>query len=200
MHTHIYIYIYTNVIYLKAYASAADPFPEAHARVFGPLCPNGLRVPAPGQAAGINDGAPQATRTLTVKGTPTQCAECHCWKAEESFPEAQRTYRSCAKRVCDDCVEKRRCANCGASLTKGLFTESEWKQATKGTKRGRRGKCMNCMDRNLEQKRCCGCQRSLPQNKYGSRTMWLRGDDRRKCKECSRRGVWTCTQCKQTIS
>jgi len=138
-------------------------------------------------------------REMAGKGTPIQCVECHCWKAEVSFPEAGRTYRSCAKRVCDDCVEKRRCAACGASLTKSVFTDAEWKQATKGTKRGRRGKCRNCMDRNLEQKRCCGCQRSLRQDKYSSMAMWLRGDDRRKCKECSRKGIWTCTQCKRSL-
>jgi len=138
-------------------------------------------------------------REMTAKGTPIQCVECCCWKAEVSFPEAQRTYRSCAKRVCDDCVEKRRCEACGESLTKNVFTESEWKRATKRTKKGKQGKCINCMQWNREQKACCGCQRSLPESAYSSTRMWRRDDDRRKCKECSRKGVWNCTQCKRSL-
>ena len=131
---------------------------------------------------------------------PLQCVKCLYWKSEESYPNAQRNYRSSGTRVCLDCTKKRRCQECKELREKDAFTASEWQMANHKRKRCR-GKCKKCMSRGHQEKPCYKCKQTLAEEAFGQR-MWRLGDTERCCKKCMSRDHQEkpCCACKETLT
>ena len=67
---------------------------------------------------------------LVARGTPLECTNCGLWKSLDSFEEAQRHPNKINTRVCEDCVERRKCKGvCGEAKTQENFTAAEWQHA-----------------------------------------------------------------------
>ena len=63
------------------------------------------------------------------RGTPLECLNCHRWRPEEAFSEDQRQNR--VHRLCEACIDRRKCKGCHEMLLEQSFTSSEWTHALK---------------------------------------------------------------------
>ena len=157
----------------------------------------------------------QCMKNATEAGTPYECTVCGLWKEEAAFTEKQRSFRSTAKRVCIDCLEKRRCRGaCNSLLHETEFNAREWREA--GWPSSKRGMCKRCMPRGTymegdtqEVRRCRGeCGKYRREIDF-SRYEWIMAKKTVKqqgvCLQCAKnkkvktRGVWMCVECQVSL-
>jgi hypothetical protein len=136
-------------------------------------------------------------------GTPMRCNNCGIWKIEAAIPEKYR-YNWCLRtRVCETCVERRKCrGKCEKYLDESQFTKSEWDHA--GWPHDHRGKCRDCRERGQETKPCAKCHERYPREAYikpgASDDAWFSNDYERTCLKC--RGspkTKQCSKCKKYL-
>ena len=99
-------------------------------------------------------------------------------------------------RVCNNCVERRRCrGTCGALLDKDHFTAEEWRRAHQPMSTD--GYCKKCMKRNKHEKPCAGCSKWFPKDDHFTNRMWENTDEERRCKRCmyKNRDEKPCSSC-----
>ena len=94
-----------------------------------------------------------------LAGTPLRCNNCGVWKNEASFEEKHRNNGCLKTRVCNMCIERRKCRGvCGEYYDEDHFTKGEWEHASRP--HSTRGKCKKCMERSIRNK-SCHCKASL---------------------------------------
>ena len=82
---------------------------------------------------------------------PCQCTKCFIWKPETAFPEHKRHVRASNDRVCEDCIDIRKCKSCNIKKPEQYFTHGEWLLAA--WQSSDRGKCRDCMGKS---EKTCG--------------------------------------------
>ena len=143
-----------------------------------------------------------------VAGTPLQCRCCDIWKcrtAVGAHAERQWLYRRCV-----DCVEKRRCRQCGEEHPRNMFSSEQWRQAWFAN--SRQGRCDNFVERSANGHwKCSGCKRGLARDTHFTHDLRDRTDPTKnngtaKFDSCwmkdekRRAGSWRCAGCGETLS
>ena len=118
------------------------------------------------------------------EGTPFQCTNCCLFLVKEAFSRTQQHANSINTRVCNDCVERRVCCDCGVAQTEDKFSPGEWKHGRWNS--CARGKCRQCQLKFQCDKVCSECNDRLPRRQF-SQTQWDKADAGRKCTPCIKR-------------
>jgi hypothetical protein len=115
--------------------------------------------------------------------TPLQCNTCYMWKAEIAFKVAQRHPNCINTRVCIDCVEKRRCKECGEAKIETEFAQGEW---TRARWKVDRGLCKDCSKKERGRWRCIECKTQKDSVAFSA---WVAGhastNKKRRCDVCA---------------
>ena len=138
-------------------------------------------------------------KALSRDGERKECyGNCKQWYGCEEYDVEQWGKRSGMPRFCNNCSETRRCrGKCRKWLTKGQFTDAEWKYALKHA--STRGRCTQCMHRNREEKPCSLCYVKLEEVHFSPK-QWRTSDGKRKCKKCMKHvEVKACTKCNENL-
>jgi len=114
-----------------------------------------------------------------AEGTPLRCNKCGFWKSKESFSQKYQHALALCTRVCANCIETRRCRECGEPKEEHDYTRSEWIRC--GEANTKQGKCKTCMKRNRETKQCSNCKRDLPMPGNFSKKEFMKGKSKNRC-------------------
>ena len=132
------------------------------------------------------------------EGTPFQCTNCGLFLGKQSFSGPHQHANAINTRVCNDCVERRSCCECGVAQEEDNFTSGEWKHARwTGSKRGTCRKCQKCF---RSEKPCSKCEFSFGRLGFCQK-QWDKSDAERKCMQCIK---WKmeekrCSHCKKML-
>ena len=66
-----------------------------------------------------------------LEGVPLQCTNCYMWRAKDAFRPTQQHPSALNTRVCEDCIETRKCQACGENKDEKEFTKREWQHASR---------------------------------------------------------------------
>ena len=134
------------------------------------------------------------------------CSVCKEAKDETDYKSKKEFMNSGEDRRCKTCSGKalavlRKCrGECQQMKPEADFTPWEWQEAAKHLTGRHRGRCKACMARHKPQKVCSVCNEAKGESEYKSTKEFMKSNEDRRCKTCSgtRRGCWTCINCRQS--
>ena len=65
------------------------------------------------KGSGLGKYCKECVELKKAEGTPWECTVCTRWLSADCFRPGQLTHNSANTRVCKNCIERRKCGNCG---------------------------------------------------------------------------------------